>query len=134
MDFELLNDNEPWHLTDTFTERRYRQMLIHVSSHARIFMDFGIGGGRGGESIRKEYPNSFLIGVDNVKNRLALETSKVYDQLIIADDGVGFDPQTIKKGMGLKNMRSRAELLSGKIDIISTPGKGSKIKVILPIN
>lgn len=55
-------------------------------------------------------------------------------ELIIADDGVGFDPQTIKKGMGLKNMRSRAELLSGKIDIISTPGKGSKIKVILPIN
>ena len=55
-------------------------------------------------------------------------------ELIIADDGIGFDPDTIKKGMGLKNMRSRAELLSGKIDINSTPGKGSKIKVVLPIN
>ena len=55
-------------------------------------------------------------------------------ELIIADDGIGFDPETIKKGMGLKNMRSRAELLSGKIDISSMPGKGSKIKVVLPIN
>jgi len=55
-------------------------------------------------------------------------------ELIIADDGVGFDPETIKKGMGLKNMRSRAELLSGKLDVISTPGKGSKIKVLIPIN
>lgn len=55
-------------------------------------------------------------------------------ELIIADDGIGFDPETIKKGMGLKNMRSRAELLSGKIDISSTPGKGSKVKVVLPIN
>lgn len=55
-------------------------------------------------------------------------------ELIIGDDGVGFDPDTIKKGMGLQNMRSRAELLSGNIDIISSPGKGSKIKVVLPIN
>jgi len=55
-------------------------------------------------------------------------------ELIIADDGIGFDPETIKKGMGLKNMRSRAELLSGKLDVISTPGKGSKIKVLIPIN
>ncbi len=55
-------------------------------------------------------------------------------ELIIGDDGVGFDPETIKKGMGLQNMRSRAELLSGSINIISAPGKGSKIKVLLPIN
>jgi signal transduction histidine kinase len=55
-------------------------------------------------------------------------------ELIIGDDGVGFDPETIKKGMGLQNMRSRAELLSGSINIISAPGKGSKIKVVLPIN
>ena len=55
-------------------------------------------------------------------------------ELIIADDGIGFDPEKIKKGMGLKNMRSRAELLSGKLDISSTPGKGSKLKVVLPIN
>jgi signal transduction histidine kinase len=55
-------------------------------------------------------------------------------ELIIGDDGVGFDPATIKKGMGLQNMRSRAELMSGSIQIISTPGKGSKIKVVLPIN
>ena len=55
-------------------------------------------------------------------------------ELIIADDGVGFNPDTIRKGMGLQNMRSRAELLSGTIQIASVPGKGSKVKVVLPIN
>ena len=55
-------------------------------------------------------------------------------ELIVSDDGIGFDPETVKKGMGLENMRSRTALLNGKFDIIAAPGKGTKIKVVLPIN
>jgi PAS domain S-box-containing protein len=53
-------------------------------------------------------------------------------QLIIKDDGQGFDLFTVKKGHGLKNMRSRAELLNGTIEIITAPGKGCKLKVHIP--
>jgi PAS domain S-box-containing protein len=52
--------------------------------------------------------------------------------LTITDDGRGFDLDTVKKGQGLKNMRSRAELLNGTSEIITSPGKGCKLKVNIP--
>lgn len=52
--------------------------------------------------------------------------------LVITDDGQGFDINTVKKGQGLKNMQSRAELLNGHIQIITEPGKGCKLKVNIP--
>jgi len=55
-------------------------------------------------------------------------------EMVISDNGSGFDLQTIKPGMGLKNIRSRAELLNGKAEIITSPGKGCKLKVIIPIS
>jgi trans-aconitate methyltransferase len=88
MEYEALNENEPWHLTDTFTERRYKQMLVHVSKTSNTLVDIGIGAGRGGQLIRNQYPSSFLIGVDNVKNRLSIQTGQVYDQLVHSDDVV----------------------------------------------
>jgi signal transduction histidine kinase len=53
-------------------------------------------------------------------------------ELIITDNGQGFDLNKIKKGHGLYNMRSRAELINGIIEIITSPGKGCKLKVNIP--
>lgn len=53
-------------------------------------------------------------------------------ELVITDDGIGFDVNKIKKGHGLKNMRSRAELLNGHLEIITSPQKGCKLKVHIP--
>jgi len=63
------------------------------------------------------------------------------DDLVISilDNGKGFDLQTVyenkKAGQmaGLKNMRHRAESLNGQLEILSTPGKGSKITARVPI-
>ena len=55
-------------------------------------------------------------------------------EMVISDNGSGFDILTVKPGMGLKNIRSRAELLNGKAEIITSPGKGCKLKVIIPIS
>lgn len=53
-------------------------------------------------------------------------------ELVITDDGIGFDLNKVKKGHGLKNMRSRAELLNGSLEIITSPQKGCKLKVHIP--
>lgn len=53
--------------------------------------------------------------------------------LMIEDDGVGFDPQKRAKGIGLRNMESRARLLNGSLSISSLPGQGCAIKVQLPL-
>jgi len=54
-------------------------------------------------------------------------------ELQISDDGVGFDVNTYKGGIGLANMKKRVELLSGKINISSTPNNGCTIQIDIPL-
>lgn len=51
-----------------------------------------------------------------------------------ADNGIGFQPATVKDGIGLVNMKRRVELFSGNIDISSSPGNGCNIRVSIPLN
>jgi ligand-binding sensor domain-containing protein/signal transduction histidine kinase len=51
----------------------------------------------------------------------------------IEDNGVGFEESTVKKGNGLLNLRSRAEQINGKLDILTSLGEGTKITLQLDI-
>ncbi|MGH2564267.1 MAG: hypothetical protein ACRDE5_07130, partial [Ginsengibacter sp.] len=48
----------------------------------------------------------------------------------INDNGKGFDTSAKRNGIGLKNIKNRAELYSGVVQIISAPGEGCKMKII----
>jgi two-component system, NarL family, sensor histidine kinase LiaS len=51
----------------------------------------------------------------------------------VADDGVGFNPETSKSGSyGLQNMKERAVEIGGTFKIVSLPGKGTRLDVKLP--
>ena len=50
-------------------------------------------------------------------------------QLIITDNGIGFDVSNNKIGMGLTNIRNRLEIFNGKMKLISAPGEGCKLAV-----
>lgn len=52
--------------------------------------------------------------------------------LMVEDDGVGFDPNVIAKGFGMRNIRSRAEVFDGKVDIDSAPGRGTVATIEIP--
>ncbi|MEX3693315.1 AAA family ATPase [Paraburkholderia sp. BR14263] len=53
--------------------------------------------------------------------------------LEIRDDGLGFDPlPTRKRSFGLAGMEERVQMLGGHIEIASSPGRGTVIKVTLP--
>lgn len=52
--------------------------------------------------------------------------------LVVADNGKGFAVKDTKNGIGLVNMQTRAESLNGTFELESHPGRGCKIKVILP--
>lgn len=54
----------------------------------------------------------------------------------IVDDGIGFNPLKISSksdGLGLENITSRIDYLKGKININSAEGKGTSIKVEIPL-
>lgn len=57
-------------------------------------------------------------------------------RLSITDNGKGFDKELVKakKGMGLYNIANRAELFNGTLDIITSPGKGCTLKILIPMN
>ncbi|MFZ9694382.1 MAG: PAS domain-containing sensor histidine kinase, partial [Chitinophagaceae bacterium] len=50
-----------------------------------------------------------------------------------SDDGKGYDPKSISKGVGLESMHSRITFYKGTLVLNSAPGKGSKANIILPI-
>ena len=56
--------------------------------------------------------------------------------VIIQDDGAGFDPNILldeRKHIGLRNIRERLEaMVAGTLDIVSTPGKGTKVEIKIP--
>jgi signal transduction histidine kinase len=53
--------------------------------------------------------------------------------LVVGDDGVGFEPNTIKSGgRGLGNLSERAVSLGGRLEIDSSPNKGTRICLTLP--
>ena len=54
-------------------------------------------------------------------------------ELVIEDNGIGFDMESVKKGLGLGSMRERAELSGGSFDIESVKGKGTLIRASWPI-
>jgi signal transduction histidine kinase len=58
--------------------------------------------------------------------------------LTIQDDGKGFDPIQVKQNpgskSGLANMKKRSSLLAGSMDLQSSPGAGTTLSFIFPLN
>ncbi len=56
---------------------------------------------------------------------------------IVSDDGTGFDPATKHRAdfprFGLAIMRERAESIDGKLELRSEPGKGTRVRIELPL-
>ena len=62
-----------------------------------------------------------------------LHYTQKYMQIEIVDNGVGFIPSEKPDSNGIKNITSRAKLLDGIAEFISVPGKGTIVKVKIPI-
>ncbi len=68
------------------------------------------------------------------KVRVSFEQREDRVRIEIRDWGIGFNPREVKEGCyGLAGMRQRARLLGGKCSIRSTPGKGTRVAVELPV-
>lgn len=67
---------------------------------------------------------------------IALEKSEKEIRLSIKDNGVGFDPASIavKKTLGILGMRERIAALGGELKLESSPGNGTVINVVIPVN
>jgi signal transduction histidine kinase len=70
-------------------------------------------------------------GAQNVSIRLRTKRQEFI--LEIKDDGRGFDIDSAPKGIGILNIKNRAELFNGKAEIFSEPGNGCLLVVSFPL-
>jgi signal transduction histidine kinase len=54
-------------------------------------------------------------------------------QVMIEDEGVGFDLSAVRAGAGLGGMRERVTILDGELEIVSAPGSGTRVSAQLPL-
>ena len=54
--------------------------------------------------------------------------------VVLCDDGLGFNPLFIKKGHGFQNMQKRANRIKAIFAIESSPGKGARYELKIPIS
>jgi signal transduction histidine kinase len=54
-------------------------------------------------------------------------------EILITDNGCGFDPAAVRRGHGLANLQQRLEALRGECCVESQPGKGTIVKFVVPL-
>jgi ligand-binding sensor domain-containing protein/two-component sensor histidine kinase len=73
-----------------------------------------------------KYSGATVVKIEFVVNNSSL-------QLIITDNGIGFDQQTVIYGNGLTNMRKRAENMNGSLTVVSEKNRGVVVRLQLPV-
>lgn len=67
--------------------------------------------------------------------RIVVDAGLQHVRVAVADDGSGFSPAEAEQatGQGLRNMRQRAQLMGGRVQIDSAPGRGATVTVTVPL-
>jgi len=65
--------------------------------------------------------------------RIKAGTGATHFNMTIEDNGVGFDRNKKQDGIGLINIKNRAESYSGEMKIVTAPEKGCKLNIDIPL-
>jgi PAS domain S-box-containing protein len=93
-------------------------------------------------AIEEELYRIAQEGLNNVVKHAAAKHVRIhikYDEIDVSlemiDDGLGFDTKTADQsgGFGLQGIKERVQRLGGSLEIESAPGKGTHLKVRVPI-
>jgi len=81
--------------------------------------------------IAQELVNNAIkhSGAEQINVQVIQEKTRI--NLVVQDNGVGFDTNTLQpeKTTGIRSIRSRVESLGGQLEILSYPGKGTEFQV-----
>ena len=70
----------------------------------------------------------------HVRVKIGIEENSNTFALVVTDDGMGFDSESTRYGMGLANIKERACELDAALTIESRPGEGCTIVLELPLS
>jgi signal transduction histidine kinase len=90
--------------------------------------------------IVQESVNNALKHAEASQIKISLERQDTQFVTTVSDDGKGFDPEAARESaakrasFGLQNFNERAEMIGGTVEIDAAPGKGSTIRIIVPLS
>lgn len=73
-------------------------------------------------SLRHSGAKNITVDVERYEDRMIM---------VVTDDGIGFDPATVKRGLGLGNLDDRVRRLGGSVSIRSGADKGTVVEVTI---
>jgi signal transduction histidine kinase len=102
------------------------------------------GSGPGGERLAPEVEETlYRVAQEALSNvakhagvtaaRVAVRERSGTVELVVRDEGAGFDPGRDFDGFGLLGMRERVALVGGTIEIESSPGGGTVVTLTVPV-
>ncbi len=83
--------------------------------------------------IVQEQLNNIIKHSKATSGRITISKLENTIMLIVEDNGKGCNISEVKNGVGLINIKSRAELYQGGIKIVSQPGKGYQLNVLFSL-
>ncbi len=75
-------------------------------------------------SLKHAQAKEILVQITRTEDEIALH---------VEDDGKGFDPKTMQKGMGTDNLARRAQFLKADLSVQSAVGQGTSTVVTVPL-
>ncbi len=83
--------------------------------------------------IVQEAVNNAIKYADASKITVKLKEEPDGLHIHVIDNGFGFEPDEVKRGLGLKHMKERAQLIGGYLRVNSSPGTGTRISCYVPL-
>ncbi len=86
--------------------------------------------------VVQEFINNSIKHSNAGRINIELNATKNIASILLKDNGTGFNITEAQnsKGMGLKNVKSRLQPYGVETMIASTPGSGTRYKIIVPVN
>jgi signal transduction histidine kinase len=124
---------------DTLDELLLRMKDTASSLLANIDHKFHVPKQRHSSRITVEFKRNFFLAFKEILTNIVkhasptevdiqIEQSKGKLEMVIRDNGRGFDESTVRRGNGLGSLESRAQTIGGVCEITTQPGKGTKVR------
>jgi signal transduction histidine kinase len=131
----------PGILADRQLDQALKEMATEFGSRSRVVTIVDVDGeaaaelaSRAGDVVQLAREALSNVGrhAEATTCRVSLRRRDSGFVLEVDDDGRGFDVETTTWGMGLRNLRERAESLGGTLEVATTPREGTTVRATLP--
>jgi len=119
-----------------------QKLMVQLNVNSKTVFHFVTSGSneRQPSQVEHQLYNIALELVNNVLKHahasevwVSLSQSDHQLSLTVSDNGVGISNEIKSEGIGMKNLHSRLEILSGNLTIESSPNQGTKVTIVIPV-